>query len=62
MSEYAIIVNYTGQTSPDDWSTFNAVLRVNQDSSFKDILEWVSKHQHPNSVRIEKLESLPVKA
>jgi len=58
MKEYAITVNYTAQVSPDDWSMLTAVLKVDEESNFKDILAWIEKYKDPNGIVIRKLESL----
>ena len=43
--EYIVTIDYTAQVTEDSWKLFKQTLKINQDTTMKEIHEWVNTRE-----------------
>lgn len=53
MNEYVVSYRTSKQVSPDDWDTFTPSLKVTNDTTIGQIMEWFKKEERLTDLRFE---------
>jgi len=64
MKEYVVTFKTSYQISPDDWDVYNPALKVNENTTVKEIEEFYRKHVKVGimEVRLSGLEVVPARS
>lgn len=56
MKEYIITFKTSFQISPDDWAVSNPSMKVNENTTIKEIEEFYRKHNKVSSLEVKLIE------